>query len=220
MLWVYDHYKYFNSDCAGINFGNGLAIWHGFPNIRHIKVNNGRKSAILNLIELKFFRAYPSLKPHILFYNKGLAVWYGVPGISNIKIKLLFADRYSSNSRSKAIAPQKYTYTPLAGCHTLAISVNDRVTHEIISRQLRYSNATHALMSARWAFWFMRVYKSPAFLIVFNIFQCDRWRWSPRCDRPVCVKYEMNFPMGFRDMPLKRKCGKKPAGRGDAITFR
>ena len=48
-------------------YNNGLAIWHGFPDIKHskdsfpdithIKVNNGRKSAILKLIELKFFRA-------------------------------------------------------------------------------------------------------------------------------------------------------------------
>ena len=54
---------------------NGLASWHGFPDITHIKVNNGHKSesAILNFIELKFFRAYPSLKTLILFYSNGLA---------------------------------------------------------------------------------------------------------------------------------------------------
>ena len=27
---------------------NGLAIWHGFPDIRHNKDKNGRKSPILN----------------------------------------------------------------------------------------------------------------------------------------------------------------------------
>ena len=35
------------------------AIRHGFSDITHIKVNNGRKSAILNLFKRKFFRAYP-----------------------------------------------------------------------------------------------------------------------------------------------------------------
>ena len=50
----------------------GLAIWpHGLPDITHIKVKNGRKSFISNLIELKKFRASPSLKP--LFYRDGVA---------------------------------------------------------------------------------------------------------------------------------------------------
>ena len=51
-------------------YSNGPAIWHGFPDIRHTKVNNGHKSAILNLIQLTFFRAYPSMKPHILSCGK------------------------------------------------------------------------------------------------------------------------------------------------------
>ena len=29
-------------------YGNRLAIWHGFLDITHIKVNNGRTLAILN----------------------------------------------------------------------------------------------------------------------------------------------------------------------------
>ena len=33
-----------------------------FPNITHIKVNNGRRSVILNLIELTFFRVHASMK--------------------------------------------------------------------------------------------------------------------------------------------------------------
>ena len=33
-------------------------------------MNNGLKLAILNLIEMSFFRAYPSLKPQILFYTQ------------------------------------------------------------------------------------------------------------------------------------------------------
>ena len=49
-----------------ISTGNGLAIWHSFPDITYdIKVNNGLKLAIFNLIELKFFRAHPYLKSHI-----------------------------------------------------------------------------------------------------------------------------------------------------------
>ena len=38
--------------------------------LRTNKVNDGRKSAILNLIDLTFFKAYHSIKPHILFYSK------------------------------------------------------------------------------------------------------------------------------------------------------
>ena len=44
---------------SAIFHSNGLAIWHSLSGIRHIKVNYGRQSAILNLIKLKFFRAYP-----------------------------------------------------------------------------------------------------------------------------------------------------------------
>ena len=63
---------------------NGLAIWFGLPDIRHIKVNYDRQSAIL--IELKFFRSYPSLKPHNLFYINGLDIWhfYQILGISKL----------------------------------------------------------------------------------------------------------------------------------------
>ena len=50
-------------------YSNHLAIWHSFPNITHIKVNNDQKLAILNLIELNFFKACPYLKLHILLYS-------------------------------------------------------------------------------------------------------------------------------------------------------
>ena len=59
---------------------NSLAIWPSFTDIMHIKVNNGRKSAIIELIELTFFTEYPSLKPHILFYSNGLAIRHGSGG--------------------------------------------------------------------------------------------------------------------------------------------
>ena len=65
---------------------NGLAIWHGFPYISHIKGNNDHKSAILNFIELKCFRAYPSLTPHIFFDSDGLANCDGFPVITHIKV--------------------------------------------------------------------------------------------------------------------------------------
>ena len=48
---------------------NGPAIWHGFPDITHIEVNNGRKLVILSLIELKFLRVYLFLKQYILFHG-------------------------------------------------------------------------------------------------------------------------------------------------------
>ena len=51
-------------------YGYHLATWYSFPDITHIKVNNGLQLAILNLIELTFFMEYPYLKPHILFYSK------------------------------------------------------------------------------------------------------------------------------------------------------
>ena len=70
--------------------GNGLAIWHSFPDITHIKANNGLESTILNLIRLNFFRAYPSLKLLILFYSNGLAIWHSSPDISNIIFCIYF----------------------------------------------------------------------------------------------------------------------------------
>ena len=68
-------------------YSNGLGIWHGLPDI---KVNNGRKSAILNFITLKFVGTYPFLKPHILFYSNGLAIWHGFPNILILKSILAF----------------------------------------------------------------------------------------------------------------------------------
>ena len=53
-------------------YSNGLAIWLGFPDFIYIKVNDDRKSPISNFIQLKFFRAYSSLKPHILVYSNGV----------------------------------------------------------------------------------------------------------------------------------------------------
>ena len=68
------------------NFKGYRAIWHGLSGIRHIKVNYGRQSTILNLIQLKIFKAYPYLKPHILFCSNSLAIWHGLSDIRHIEI--------------------------------------------------------------------------------------------------------------------------------------
>ena len=48
-----------------------------FRNMRPVKVNNGRWVAILNFIDLKFFKMYPLLKPYNLFYSNGVAILSG-----------------------------------------------------------------------------------------------------------------------------------------------
>ena len=63
----------------------GLTNWHGFLDIIHIKVNKGRKSAILNLVKLILLRAYPSWN-RILFYSNGLAIWHGLSYIRYIQV--------------------------------------------------------------------------------------------------------------------------------------
>ena len=51
-----------------------------------------RRSAILNLIKLKFFMVYPYLKLHILFNSNGLAIWSGFPDITHNK-KIMSGNR-------------------------------------------------------------------------------------------------------------------------------
>ena len=58
-------------------YSNGLAVWHGLPNNGHVKVNNGRLAAILNLDELNFFKMHPLLKPYNLFDINGVAILSG-----------------------------------------------------------------------------------------------------------------------------------------------
>ena len=58
-------------------YSNGLAIWHGLPNNGHVKVNNGRLAAILNLDEFKFFKMHPLLKPYNLFDINAVAILSG-----------------------------------------------------------------------------------------------------------------------------------------------
>ena len=55
-------------------YSDGLAIYHRLPDNSYVKVNNGRKAAILNLFKSNFFKMHPLLKSHILFYSNGLAI--------------------------------------------------------------------------------------------------------------------------------------------------
>ena len=51
----------------------------------NLSIRIRRRSAILNLIKLKFFMVYPYLKLHILFNSNGVALWSGFPDIKHIK---------------------------------------------------------------------------------------------------------------------------------------
>ena len=48
-----------------------------FHNIRPVKVNNCWEAAILNFINLKFFKMHPLLKPYNLFDINGVAILSG-----------------------------------------------------------------------------------------------------------------------------------------------
>ena len=65
---------------------NGPAIWHGLTHVRHIKINNGRESAILNFMEQKCFFVHPSMTSHIYFYSNGLAIRHSFPNKTHIWI--------------------------------------------------------------------------------------------------------------------------------------
>ena len=45
-----------------------------------------RQTAILSLIESKFFKMHPLLKFHILFYSNGLAIYHGSPNNGYVKV--------------------------------------------------------------------------------------------------------------------------------------
>ena len=48
-----------------------------FGNIRPVKVNNGRWAAILNFMNVKFFKMHPLMKPDNLFDSNGEAILSG-----------------------------------------------------------------------------------------------------------------------------------------------
>ena len=68
----------------------GVAILSCFMklrNIRPVEVNNGRWAAILNFIDLKFFKMHPLLKPYNLFYINWVAMLSGFHDIpQNISV--------------------------------------------------------------------------------------------------------------------------------------
>ena len=58
-----------------------------FRKIRPVEVNNGRWAAILNFINLKFFKMHPLLKSYNLFYSNGVAILSSFHDISlNISV--------------------------------------------------------------------------------------------------------------------------------------
>ena len=67
-------------------YSNGLAIYHGFSDIRPIEVNIDRLSAILKSIEFKISHANLPQRPQILFYNNSLAISHGLPNIGHVKV--------------------------------------------------------------------------------------------------------------------------------------
>ena len=48
-----------------------------FCNMRPVEVNNGREAAILNFIDVNFFKMHSLLKPYNLFYSNGVAILSG-----------------------------------------------------------------------------------------------------------------------------------------------
>ena len=67
------------------------------PVLRKVKIilffgSEKLKKGTNNFVEI--FRAYPYLKPHILFYSNGLAIWHVLPNIRHIKVNY---SRWSAN---------------------------------------------------------------------------------------------------------------------------
>ena len=99
---------------------NGLAIWQGFPDIMHIKVINATSRPFFNFIELKCFRAYPSLKPHTpLFYS--IVYWYLARFFQKfVKIqntRYLFLQTVCTVQSAEQIANNSYKYKYLMSTH-------------------------------------------------------------------------------------------------------
>ena len=63
-----------------------------FPDITHIKVNNGCKAAFILFYRVEMFQCLhppPPLKPHILFNSNGLTICTCFPDITHVKKKIL-----------------------------------------------------------------------------------------------------------------------------------
>ena len=64
-------------------YSNIVAIWHGFPDINHIKVIYWTQVGHFEFDQVEIFHGI-SLKPHILFYSNGLAISYDFPDITHV----------------------------------------------------------------------------------------------------------------------------------------
>ena len=62
-----------------------------FRNMRHVEVNNSRWAAILNFIDLEFFKMHPLLKLYNLYYSNGVAISSGFHDIP-LNISVGFTD--------------------------------------------------------------------------------------------------------------------------------
>ena len=70
-------------------YGNGLGIWHCFPDIMHIKVNNGGKSAILNFYLDEIFHALslPEATHFVLWWWSSYMFQTRFPDNTHIKLQ-------------------------------------------------------------------------------------------------------------------------------------
>ena len=73
------------SDITGNPCGVAMTLHDQWALVCLFAIRIRRRSAILNLIKLKFFMVYPYLKLHILFNSNAVAIWSGFPDITHIK---------------------------------------------------------------------------------------------------------------------------------------
>ena len=84
-FWIWSSWHLQGISLHILFYSNGLAIDLSLS-ICQISGIINLNMAILNLIELIFFKPYPTLKPHILFYFNGLAIWHGSIDTKHIKV--------------------------------------------------------------------------------------------------------------------------------------
>ena len=125
-------------------YSNGLPIWHGFPDITHIEINNSRKSAILNLIKLNFFRAYHSLK-HTMCNMKKIRPWVFEICSGNEKV-----DRWTGIATSSLKKVFKPPETSIKIC-SIKICLNFcEFCFWVFSQSLEFTNFPFSLVAQRY----------------------------------------------------------------------
>ena len=120
-----------------------------------MKLNNGLKFNILNLIELTFSRAYLSLKLHILFSSNDMAIWLGLLGIRHIKSIIVDSRPYwiqSSWNFSGHISTWNNNYSNgLAFWHGFSDIAHNKVDHGHWSRSnFRLLVGAHSILGGVW----------------------------------------------------------------------